>query len=106
MLPVLTTNTTRSVRTRAFVTPSTSTPPNNKRKPPWRKTSEPDAKRLARIPRPQQARLPYNIGKYVVGDAKEVTRLGWTEFIRWRQGRGDFTSLSEVRHPARRLLTI
>ena len=31
-------------------------------------------------------------------------RLGWTEFVRRRQGRGDFASLSEVKRPARRLL--
>ena len=65
---------------------------------------EPDAKRPARIPRPQQARLPDNIGKYVVRNAEEVMRLCWTEFVPRRQGRGDFASLSEVKHPARRLL--
>ena len=33
-----------------------------------------------------------------------MTRLGWTEFVHWRRGRGDFASLSEVEHPALRLL--
>ena len=82
MLPVTTTNPAPSVRTQALATPSPNTPPNKKRTPWRRKTSEPDAKRLARILRPQQAQLPDGIGKYVVRDAKEVTRLGWTEFVR------------------------
>ena len=29
--------------------------------------------------------------------------LGWTEFVCRQQGRGDFDSLSEVKHLARRL---
>ena len=105
MLPVLTTNPAPSVRTRALATPSTNTLTNTKKiMPPWRKTSEPDAKRPACITQPQQAWLPDDIGKYVVRDAKDFTRIGWTEFVFWRQGRGDFASLSEVKHPARRLL--
>ena len=67
------------------------------------KTSEPDKKRLTRIPRPQQVKLPDDIGKYVVRDAEEATQLGWTEFVRRQQGCGDFASLSDVEHPARRL---
>ena len=68
------------------------------------KTLEPDAKRPTRFPRPQRAKLPDDIGKYVVRDAEEVTRLGWTEFLHRRRGRGDFASLSEVKLPARRSL--
>ena len=95
MLPVPTTNPAPSVRTRALATPYTDTPPNtNNRTPLRRKTSEPDAKRPARIPWPQQDLLPDDIGKYVVCNAEEVTRLGWTEFVRRRRGRGDFDSLS------------
>ena len=71
---------------------------------PRRKTSEPEAKHPARITWPQQAQLPDDIGKYVVRDAEEVLRLGWAEFVRRRRGRGDFASLLEVKHPARRLL--
>ena len=104
MLPVLTTNPAPSVRTRALPTPSPNTPPNKKRMHPRRKTLEQDAKQPAHIPRPLQARLPDDIVNYVVRDAKEVTRLGWTEFVHRRPGRGDFASLSEVKHPARRLL--
>ena len=68
------------------------------------KTSDLDAKRSDRITRPQQAMLPENISKYVVRDAEAVRRIVWTEFVRWRRGRGDFSSMSEVKHPARHLL--
>ena len=87
MLPVPTTNLAPSVRTQALATPSPKTPPNKKRTPPRKKTLEPYAKRTARIPRPQQARLLDDIGKYIVRDAEEFMRLGWTEFVRWRRGR-------------------
>ena len=36
--------------------------------------------------------------------AEEVSRIGWAEFVRWRRGHGDFSSLLEANHPARRLL--
>ena len=61
-------------------------------------------KRPTRIPRPTQATLPDDIGKYVARDAKEVKRLGWAEFVRRRRERGDFASLVDIKHPARRLL--
>ena len=100
-----TTNPAPSVRTRTLTTPSTDKPLTTKKQTPLRrKTSEPDAKLPARIPRPHQALLPDNIGKYVVRDTEAVTRLGWMEFVRRKQGHGYFASLSEVEHPARRLL--
>ena len=104
MLPVPTTYPAPSVRTQSLATPSPNTMPNKKRTPPRRKTSEPDAKRPARIPWPQHARLPDDIGKYVICDAEEVTRIGWTGFVHWRQRHEYFASLSEVKHPARCLL--
>ena len=104
MLPVPTTNPTPSGRTRALTTPSPNTPPNKKRTHLRRKTPEPDAKRPDHIPQPQQAWLPEDIGKYVVRNAEEVTRLGWAEFVRWQRGCGDFAFLSKVKHPARHLL--
>ena len=77
MLHVPTTNPAPSVRTRALTTPSTDTrSTTKKRTPSRRKTLEPDAKRPACIPRPQQALLLYDIGKYVVRDAEAATRLG------------------------------
>ena len=106
MLPVPTTNTAPSVRTSSLTTPSTNTQSTTikKRTPLPMKTLDPDAKRLAHIPRLRQALLPDDIGKYVVHNTEAVTRLGWTEFECRRWGRGDFSSLSEVKHPARRLL--
>ena len=106
MLPVPTTNPAPSVSMRALTTLST-----NKRlttiknwTPLRMKTLEPDAKRPTRKSRPQQAKLPEYIGKYVVHDAEEATKFGWMEFMRQQRGRGYFYSLSEVEHLARRLL--
>ena len=106
MLLVPTTNPDPSVSTRALTTPSPDTQSTTlKNQPPLQmKTSEPDAKRPTRIPRLQQDMLPDDISKYVVRNAEAVTRLSWMEFVRRRQGRGDFASLSEVEHPERRLL--
>ena len=106
MLPVPTSKPAPYVRPHALTTPSTDTQSTTIKK--WTslrmKTAEPDAKQPARIPQPQQVLLPYNIGKYVVCNAEAVTRLGWTEFLRWRWGRGDFASLSEVKNLARHFL--
>ena len=83
MLPVPTTNPAPSVRTCALTTPSTDIQSTTKKRTPLRReTSEPDAKRPIRIPRPQKALLPDNLGKYAVRDTEAVTRLGWTEFVR------------------------
>ena len=94
------------MRTRAHTTPSpdTQSTTTKKRQPTRMKTSEPEAKRPTGIPWPKQVKLPDDIGNYVVRDAEEVTRLRWIDFVRWCQGRGDFSSLSEVEHLARRLL--
>ena len=106
MLPVPTTNPALYVRTRTHTTLSTNTQPTTtkKRQLMWMKTLKPDAKRPTRIPQPQHVKLPDEIGKYVVHDAKEVTQLGWTEFVCRLRGRGYFASLLEVKHPERRLL--
>ena len=103
MLPVPPTNPAPSMRTRVLTTPSPHTPPK-KRTQPRSMKSEPAAKRPTRIPRPKQDQLPDDIGKYVARDAKEVKRPRWTEFVRRRRGRGDFTSLADVKHPLQRLL--
>ena len=106
MLPVPTKNSAPSVSTRALTTPFTDTQLTTikKRPPLWMKTSEQTTKWQTRIPRMQQTMLPDDIGKYVVRDVESVTRLGWTEFVHWQRGRGDFASMSEIEHPARRLL--
>ena len=85
--------------------PFTNTQSTTKKQTPLRSnTSEPDSKQPSRIPWPQQALLPDDIGKYVVRYAESVTRLGWTDFVHRQRGRGYFAYLSEVKHPARRLL--
>ena len=99
MLPVPPPNLAPSTRTLA---PSPLSLPSQKRPPP--RSKEPTAKRPTRIPRPTQAHIPDDIGKYVARDVKEVEQLGWAEFVRRRRGRGDFASLEDVGHPARRLL--
>ena len=67
-------------------------------------TSEPATKRPTCIHWTKQAQLPDDIRKYVTRDSKEVTRLGWTEFVRRQRGRGDFASLADVKHLEQRLL--
>ena len=107
MLPVPIKNSALSVRTRASTTPSPDTQSvttTKKRQPTWMNTLELYTKQLTRIPQMQHLKLPGDICKYVICDAEEVTWLGSTEFVRRQQGRGDFASMSEVEHPARRLL--
>ena len=107
MLPVPTTNSDPSVRMRTNTTPSTdmqSVTMTKKCQPAQMKTLEPDAKGPTRIPRPQQVKLPNYINNYVVCDAEELIRLGWTEFVRRQQGSGSFASLSELENPERRVL--
>ena len=103
MLPVPPTHPAPSMRTQALTTPSPHTPPK-KRAQLWSMTPELAAKRPTHIPRPKQAQLPDDIGKYVARDTEEVTRLGWTEFVRRQRGRGDFASLAKMKHPERHLL--
>ena len=101
LIPVPPKNPAPSLRTRALTTLSPMPP---KKRPQPRRITEPDAKRPTRITWPTQAKLPDDIGKYVARDVREVQRLGWVEFMRRRQGRGDFASLADMKHPARRLL--
>ena len=105
MLPETTTNPAPSVRMHVLTTLSTEPPSTTKKQTSLRKkTYELDVKRPDRVPWPRQALLSDDISKYVVRDAEEVTRLGWIEFVRRQRGRGDFASLSEVKHPECRLL--
>ena len=99
MLSVPITNYAPSVRTCANTTRSPKTlseTTTRKRGTTRMKTSEPDAKRPTQIPRPQQVKIPDNIGKYIAHNVEKVNRLGWTEFVRRRWGRGDFASLLAV----------
>lgn len=38
-------------------------------------------------------------------DVRLLSKLGWTKFIAFRRGRGDFNHLRSINHPARRLLS-
>ena len=102
LLPVPPTKPGPSLRTRAIITLSPMPP--QKIPQPQRITSKTAAKRPTCILRPTQAKLPDDIVKYVKCDVREVQRLGWAEFVHRRQGRGDFASLADVKHPARCLL--
>ena len=75
-----------------------------KHQPTGMNTLNKDTKQPTWIPQPQQVKIPDEIGKYMACDTEEVTRLGWTVFVHWRRGRGDFASLLTVEHPARGLL--
>ena len=104
MLLEPTTNPQLSVRAQALTNPSPNTLPNKNRMHPRKKTLKLEAKRPAHIPRPHHALLPDDIGKYIVCDAEAVIRIGWTQSVRRRCGRGYFAFLLKVKHPARRLL--
>ena len=59
---------------------------------------------VTRIARPQLTILTDDLGECISRDAADVLHSGWEEFVWRRQGRGDFTGLGNLRHPARRLL--
>ena len=48
--------------------------------------------------------LPSELGKLVQRDVALLKQLGWTKFVQHRRRRGDFASLDDVHHPAKRLL--
>ena len=48
--------------------------------------------------------LPSELGKLVHRDVALLKQLGWTKFVQHRRRRGDFASLDDVHHPAKRLL--
>ena len=64
---------------------------------------QPAAKRSATL---EAQTIPTELGEYIDRDVTLLKRLGWTEFIRQRRGQGDFASLDNVHHPARRLLKL
>jgi hypothetical protein len=44
------------------------------------------------------------LGELICRDVDLLTRVGWRDFVKHRRGRGDFSNLDNVNHPARRLL--
>ena len=72
VLPVPTTN---SANTTPY--PDTQSVTTTKKRQPIRmKISKSDVKRLTQIPWSRQVKLPDHIGKYVIRDVEEVTRIG------------------------------
>ena len=59
---------------------------------------------VTKIAWPRQTLLPDDLGECISQDSAAVSHLGWEEFVKRRQGRGDFAGLGNLRHPARRLL--
>ena len=48
--------------------------------------------------------IPDDLGKLIHADNESFHKLGWEQFIRSKRGRGNFTSLSKLRHPAKRII--
>ena len=48
--------------------------------------------------------VPTDLGEFIDRDVKLLNQLGWRGLVTHRRPRGDFTSLNNVLHPARRLL--
>ena len=48
--------------------------------------------------------IPDDLGKLIEDDHKLFLQLGWEQFIRLKRGRGNFTSLQKLRHPAKRII--
>ena len=48
--------------------------------------------------------VPNELGEFIDRDAKLLRSLGWRGLVRHRRPTGDFASLTNVHHPARRLL--
>jgi hypothetical protein len=52
---------------------------------------------------PRSSDLPKDLGEYITRDANLVRKLGWSQFVKQRRNRSDFSSLN-IKHPAKRLL--
>ena len=48
--------------------------------------------------------LSNELGKLINQDVKLLAQVGWPKFVQLKQARGDFTSLTNIDHPAKRLL--
>ena len=71
--------------------------------------SRPRPLHRGRSPQPTKRRkvlhtMHDELGELVERDEEEVKKLGWNKFVKQRTGRGEFTDLTRVKHPARRLL--
>ena len=50
--------------------------------------------------------VPTNLGEYIDRDVKLLRQLGWQGLVAHHRPRCDFSSLDNVHHPARRLLSL
>ena len=50
--------------------------------------------------------MPTNLGEYIDRDVKLLQQLGWQGLVAHHRPRCDFSSLDNVLHPARRLLSL
>lgn len=48
--------------------------------------------------------VPQELGELIRQDVELLSRVGWRSFVKLKRGQGDFASLDNVDHPARRLL--
>ena len=51
-------------------------------------------------------KLPLDLGEYIERDVKLLQQLGWSSLVKRRRAGGDFSSLKNVQHPAKRLLNL
>jgi hypothetical protein len=80
--------------------PSTTPPPKGKRTLPA--GPQPSPKRASvNLP---SSMTSEELGELIMRDVELLSRVGWRSFVKHRRGRGDFSSLDNVNHPARRVL--
>jgi hypothetical protein len=76
-------------------------PPKGKRTLPA--GPQPSPKR-ASVNLPSSMTTSEELGELIMRDVELLSSVGWRSFVKHRRGRGDFSSLDNVNHPARRLL--
>ncbi len=63
----------------------------------------PPAKRQKLVVPPTPTVSP-DLGTYIARDVELLKKLGWKKFVKSRRTRSDFANLSDLPHPAKRLL--
>ena len=74
------------------------------RHPPPKRPCQVDPTPAKRIASSVADHLPEELGELICRDVQLLSRLGWRQFVKRKRGRGDFSDLGNVDHPARRLL--
>ena len=78
---------------------STQAPPKR-----FRSTQAATAPTRRPVPSNPVGDVPKELGELIERDVELLSHMGWNDFVRKRRGRGDFASLLDLDHPARRLL--